>query len=235
LNQQIAISELQDLLDLLSRYELSLYINSVIKIKSRIGNHPVDTITTNRYTQVTTGPTYETENDDDFFSPEYYIQSFRNGDFSAVLFDGSLIQVRFDFRNDRLVGHRLCYFPMPCTVDEELLAEYSPADVVELYVSEEPKKIRLRSPIRIDYNQYVSTSEPSVHLHLIQKDARLAAVGPLSLGHFVSFVFRTFYPKIWADHLFLRDFPRSLSIKNIERIHEVHPHVSWHNDDGFVI
>lgn len=48
----------------------------------------------------------------DFYSVETYFGWLRTEQFSAVLFDGSLLQLTFDIEGSELVGHRLGYIPV---------------------------------------------------------------------------------------------------------------------------
>jgi hypothetical protein len=68
--------------------------------------------------------------------------------------------------------------------------------------------LRLRSALRFDFDQDAATqAHPASHLTIAHQDCRIAVFAPLSVGHFVRFVFRNFYPHAWKDHAFLRDWP----------------------------
>ena len=54
-------------------------------------------------------------------------------DTPAILFDGSLIQISYDFDYSELVGHRLLYFPCPFDLDPELLQTLPLVDVIDFY------------------------------------------------------------------------------------------------------
>ena len=63
----------------------------------------------------------------------------RDGAYSAVLRDASLLQLTFDVDEDLVLGHRLAYVPRPVVVGEALLAEG------ELKGSETPLRLMPRS------------------------------------------------------------------------------------------
>jgi hypothetical protein len=129
--------------------------------------------------------------------------------YSAVLYDGALLQISYDFTGRSLVGHRLCFYPCPFDVDIQLLQSEPIADVVAMYRESGETKSFLRSPCRFDYDdQNPSSEHPSVHFHFNKADCRWPVTHPLSIGEFLAFVFRHFYPSIWAAHQFLRQWPR---------------------------
>src|SRR4051794_918485 len=62
-----------------------------------------------------------------------YLSWVRDGQYSAALPDGSLLQLTYDFEDGEVAGHRLAYVPCPVLVDEDLLLAGEPiADLVEL-------------------------------------------------------------------------------------------------------
>lgn len=220
-----ALSQVRDLIELLERSELSRYSNAVIEAPAKLDGRDVISVTTARHGIDHTGRLTEWDDPDFFFSLENYILSVRSGDYAVILRDGALLQIRFDFQGNDLVGHRLCYFPMPCFIDEDFLDQDGPAEVLELVMEQEPSRIRLRTPLRFDYNSFNSVSDPEVHLHLVKDDGRLPVFGPLSLRHFVSLVFGTFYPKDYGGYEFLRARP-SLIKRTITVEQEMGVHVS---------
>jgi len=128
--------------------------------------------------------------------------------YSAVLYDGALLQVSYDFTGADLVGHRLCYYPCPFDMDQELIRSEPIGDVIAYYRQSRDVMVNLRSPCRFDYDTAnAATGHAAVHLHLISAECRWPVSHPVSIGDFVRFVFRRFYPKMWAAHEFLRMWP----------------------------
>lgn len=63
--------------------------------------------------------------------PEYR-RFLRDQEFTAVLFDGAMLQLSWSFQRDRLVSSRFCYYPCPVEVDTEALqAGQSLTDLVD--------------------------------------------------------------------------------------------------------
>lgn len=131
---------------------------------------------------------------------EQYVSWATNGVYSAVLLDGSMLQLTYDVEGGEVAGHRLAYVPCPYDIDPELLAAGEPlADVIELYREHEPI---LRSPVRFDFNpRSAKPGHPAVHLTFNATDCRIACAAPLHPLRFVDFVFRHFYADLWRAHL----------------------------------
>lgn len=138
-------------------------------------------------------------------------------EWNVVLFDGALLQLSFTISRGTLEAHRLCYYPCPIVFEREELAEASIEELVDATTSEWHERVRLRSPIRFDFDPKAATpSHAASHLTLSADCCRLEVASPLSLGHFVRFIFKAFYPDEMAAHEFLAnaatsDLPRTLS------------------------
>lgn len=127
--------------------------------------------------------------------------------FSALLFDGSLLYLSYDFQGSELIGHRLLYYPCPITIEPEMSNEPI-LDILD-YCLGETHLLRLRSPLRFDYDPLrAKANHPASHMHFQHEDCRLAVFAPMSVGRFLEFVFRNFYPDIWDKHHFLQSFRR---------------------------
>lgn len=128
--------------------------------------------------------------------------------YTVVLFDGSFIQISYDFTYTQLIGHRLMYFPCPFDIDPGmLLSDLSLIEVIDLY-HDERDRIRLRSPIRFDYDVNASSAyHPTSHFRFQWAHTRIPVMAPISLGHFIRFIFKNFYPEIWNTLQFVREWP----------------------------
>lgn len=153
--------------------------------------------------------------------------------YSALLFDGSLLQVTYDLDAGNVVGHRLVYFPCPFDIDEVRLREEPILDVISDYKAS-VEAVRLRSPIRFDFDPANHTSgHPRTHLTVLWDHCRWAVSTPLSLGHFVRFIFRHFYPELWRSHEFLRKWSQSYVAKGALSDDEAaHLHIAWRGSLG---
>ena len=129
--------------------------------------------------------------------------------YSAVLFDGSILQISYDFENSELAGHRLLYFPCPFDFDQELLEVFALVDVIDFYRDHETANVRLRSPLRFDYQPDTNLeSHPNSHMTFQWSHTRVPVMAPISPGHFIHFVFKNFYPTMWEVHDFLQEWPK---------------------------
>jgi len=145
--------------------------------------------------------------------------------FSAILFDGALIQMSYDFRYGELVGHRLCFYPCPYDIDTELLVDEPILDVIEVYRKLGSRHMRLRSPIRFDFDSgNVAEQHPAVHVHLLWAHCRFPVVAPLGVGDFFRFIFMNFYPNLWSSHHFLQNLPQDLANRTITKEEELDLH-----------
>lgn len=129
-----------------------------------------------------------------------YLRWVTTGHYSAALRDGSLLQVTYDLRSGRVVGHRLAYVPCPVAIDQALVEEGHPlADIVSLY--ERASDIALRSPIRFDFDSDAAKpGHPAAHFTINSAECRIACAAPVHVRRFVDFVYRHFYPRLWSAH-----------------------------------
>ena len=147
--------------------------------------------------------------------------------FSAILYDGSIIQISYDFLGTDIIGHRLAYYPCPFELDRELILTEPILDVVSLYRGKDDALINLRPPIRFDYDPHAGREgHPITHLTILTSACRWAVAAPLSLGHFCRFIFRHFYPHLWDVHDFLRQWPQHLGVRTITELDEGTLHVA---------
>lgn len=212
-------TDIQNLLDLLLESDVAVYTNSVVKQHGREGSTRV----TWANTKSLPGSLFR----GDFATVDDYRGWLAAGAYSAILFDGAVLQFSYDFTGDHLIGHRLGYYPCPFDVDQDLLRTEPMLDVIELYESHSPSSIRLRSPLRFDYDlQSGSDEHPTAHLTLLSSHCRWPVVAPLSPGHFVRFLFKHFYPSLWKALRFLRDWPQQLGERTITAEQEQILHIA---------
>ena len=127
-----------------------------------------------------------------------YLHILTNNSYHCLLFDGSLLRVNFEFKNNLLLTQNLLWWPAPFDNEYiEMLAEFAAADIVEDFFEDNDwhKKIKMRSPIRIDFDSSNNTStHPQSHMHIQHEDTRLNTNEPICFNRFVDFIFRNFYP-----------------------------------------
>jgi len=111
------------------------------------------------------------------------------------MIDGALLTLLYRFSNDRIVAHRLSYFPAPDLIafqnEPELYAED------ELYVDILDRRI-VTVPIRFDFDDDDAVrcplEHPASHLTLGQyKNCRIPVSSALTPYQFISFIITNFY------------------------------------------
>lgn len=187
----------------------------------------------------------------DFATVGEYRRVVADGHYTAMLFDGSLLQLSYVFGGKDLLKHRLCYYPCPVLLSREDLetgedplsffdvdaqdelgllpfaddpmgpGNVAPDDPaaqppVRLSSSEGRSRLRLRSPLRFDFDlDAQAEGHPASHLHISHEDCRIPVYGPVSVGHFVRFVFRHFYRGLFDAHGMLRTWPQSFTTRRV--------------------
>lgn len=155
-----------------------------------------------------------------------YMEVLGNRRFVCLLRDGATLEISYAFDGDVLISHRLCFQPCPVTFmqDElDLIGEgFSINEIVGLSLEGEWRtRLRLKSPIRFDYDlRAAAVDHPASHLHISSGGCRIPVFGPLSIGHFVRFVFRHFYPELWRSDLTLRGWKMTKLSRSIMDIEE---------------
>jgi hypothetical protein len=151
-----------------------------------------------------------------FASIGEYTQQLLTNAYTVVLFDGSILQVSIDIKHNKIIGHRFSFFPCPFDLQPDDLVELPILDVISLYEESGRDRLRLRSPLRFEFDPNNTTeNHPICHVHLLWAHCRCSVVAPLSLGHFIKFIFSNFYPRIWNTHSFLREWPTTMGTRTI--------------------
>lgn len=190
------------------------------------------------FTRVTWPANPEVDNGRRFFEDFHLLETYFGWltarHYSVVLFDGALLQITFDFRSDELAGHRLAYIPCPFDIGDdgaERLRMEPILDLINGYRDCGEEYLRLRSPIRFDYDPTAASLEhPASHITLNHQDCRIPACAPLTLAQFIEFIFRRFYPSVWAEHDFLVDADLQPWRREIIGEHEQTLHLNWRAD-----
>jgi hypothetical protein len=128
-------------------------------------------------------------------SIEQYLEAIRRRDYNFCLADGSIIQIHYRLERDGVKYHRLCFQPCPYPYPFDGQEDLGLADIPDLMSPGELiRDVRLASPIRFDFDRHFS-DEKHAHSHLTinRASCRVPAFGPVSLGHFMRFIFRYFF------------------------------------------
>lgn len=193
--------DVKEVLDYLLDAELAIYTNEVSLDSSRVSWH----------TRETNAPFITSR---DYATLEQFCSWVEASALSAILFDGSLLQITYDVEEGEIVGHRLAYIPCPFIIDIELLHEgESLVDIIEVYGDYQLQEMALRSPVRFDYDPLAAApGHPPAHMTINAVDCRIACVSPMHVLRFVDFVFRNFYHALHTAH---RDFFSKASTRHV--------------------
>lgn len=160
---------------------------------------------------------------------DQYMAWLRAGYYSAVLFDGSLLQLSYDIsQKGQVVGHRLAYMPCPYNVGPDTFARESLADAIEM--CDGNTKILLRSQLRFDFDPHASApGHPAAHFTFNSTQCRIACVAPVHVMRFLDFVFRHFYPRERRFHesFFAPSAWKHLGDAVLTDSDRLSPHLTW--------
>lgn len=163
---------------------------------------------------------------------DQYLHWLSGSHYSALLCDGSLLQMTYRLTAGSISSHRLAYVPCPVLIDEQLLREGEPVrDVVQGYLETQPASvIVLRSPVRFDFDPVASSeTHPAAHMTINGPDCRIACVAPMHPYRFLDFVFRQFYPALRASQAdwFEAAAGRSIGGRVLADADARSPHLMW--------
>lgn len=136
--------------------------------------------------------------DNNFSTLSEYCALLESRQYSMLLQDGSIFQISFTIKRDRIVKHRLCWYPCPVA----LSAEVSDADeiisiILGLMASGAIDNFLSKTPLRFDFSpDDAAEHHPVTHLHLMHEDCRIPVKSPLCLKQFMTFIVENFYKDI---------------------------------------
>lgn len=151
------------------------------------------------------------------------------GEYSAMLFDGALLQMRYVLDGSNAVSHRLAYVPCPYRLDPQMLLTESLSDLLDLHQAGEHSDITMQSAIRFDFDLGAAgPRHPASHLTFNVASCRIACEAPMRPSAFLKFVFEHFYSAIWDDHAsYFATLPTEHWPSTAEDEHRLLPHVAW--------
>lgn len=152
------------------------------------------------------------------------------GAFSALLFDGALLQITYDLEAGAVTGHRLAYIPCPYRLDPDMIRSDPILDVLDLHIQTDPTSMVLHSAVRFDYDPgSAAPGHPASHLTINSAQCRIACAAPLHVGRFADFVFRHFYADVWTAHrsYFSRAATRPIGDRTLTDEDRNSPHLMW--------
>ncbi|MFO0864613.1 MAG: DUF2290 domain-containing protein [Gemmataceae bacterium] len=159
-----------------------------------------------------------------FGSLNQYLDWIRDGAFTCLLFDYSIIQVSYEMVGSEIHGHNLLYWPCPFGITEGIEDLSDIVTLIELYL-ESPGRaaasfpFTARSPMRFDFDPLrAGDGHPVVHLHTQFEDARIHIRGPLTFSHFIRATIRTFYQDKWKENSWLEDIHEQATFRDCDVI-----------------
>ncbi|WJM17155.1 DUF2290 domain-containing protein [Microbacterium arborescens] len=151
------------------------------------------------------------------------------GEYSALLNDGALLQMRYTVANGAVTSHRLAFVPCPYRVDPDLLLTESLSDIIELHTAGPHDDVTMQSTIRFDYDPMASApGHPAAHLTINAASCRIACEAPMTPAQFIRFVYQHFYPDLWLAHPALwAALPANDHLSTVTDDERHEPHVAW--------
>lgn len=124
-----------------------------------------------------------------------YEELKRTQAYNLRMIDGALIQIMYRFENNKIVAHRLAFFPSPDLHEYQNNSDIYELD--EIYADVIMKNI-ITLPIRFDFDVseevFVEVHHPKSHLTLGQYlNCRIPVSGPITPWAFMDFILRNFY------------------------------------------
>jgi hypothetical protein len=164
-----------------------------------------------------------------------YKECLKEGDYSFVLIDGALVQMKYRFHKDVVIEHVLSFYPSPYI---ERFQD-SPEDYMETHFSSDTffseinDELIVCSPVRFDFNNddkyFVEISHPKSHLTIGNyKDCRIPVKSPISPNKFMEFILRNFYYEKYIENFTDNFFKCELKFKDtIVKSEKEHLHLNW--------
>lgn len=139
----------------------------------------------------------------EFGTLDQYLAWVRDGAFTCLLSDFSLIRASYECMGSATIGHSLLYWPCPIDFREGLedldeLCDGIAMCIESVHRSREICSLTMRAPMRFDFDpSRESDDHPLVHLHTQFEDARISVQQAMCFPGFMKRVLRTFYRNRW--------------------------------------
>lgn len=161
---------------------------------------------------------------------EDYLHWLNNRHYSAVLWDGSLIQLSYDWSGGQIRAHRVAYIPCPYELDLEIIDEGMQVDeYVEVMHDARRAPTLMRSPIRFDFDPSgAGPGHPASHLTINGPECRIPCLTSIHPSRFIDFIFYNFYPDFWRANPWMgSEGSRKLHDSLIDPDDQLLPHLNW--------
>ncbi len=160
---------------------------------------------------------------------DQYVETLKRRWYSVILLDGSLLQFSYTFAGNVLKKHHLSFQPCPIYIRPSELGFFGIEELLELVQGREfRERVRLEGPLRFDYDiDAAKVAHPPSHLTISRASCRVPVAAPLSVGHFIRFLFAHFYPEQWSAHEVLRNWACEAWSGCLPELEDDHLYVSW--------
>ena len=176
----------------------------------------------------------ERERSDDTTYSEY-LKILEYRDYSILMTDGGVIQISLDYAGRQPSGYRYAYVPCPIYFSDadfslvgdetlpflEFIEDLNHQDLIS--------RLRIRPAFRFEYDPDVASKDhPSCHVHLGKSSSRIPVSRPIAHEQFFCFVFKNFYPNVFASHSKINGL-NSRALREtitVEQKRELHFHLS---------
>jgi hypothetical protein len=151
---------------------------------------------------------------------EIYKNLEESKNYNIKMVDGALIQMLYCFKDNKLVSHRLAFFPAPNLESFQNEPEYYEND--EIYADILRRNI-VTFPVRFDFDpdKFEEIEHPNTHATLGQyKNCRIPVSEPLTPEIFIIFILRNFYNtafKKYTQQLNMSSYRFNQTITNKEK------------------
>lgn len=153
-------------------------------------------------------------------SIETYLSWVEQSDYSAMLPDGSLLQLTYTYKKNEVKHHRLAYIPSPTVSARDIDGKKNDfverwlesqdqasvsnppglADWIYELLEQDPFSLGLRSSLRFDFDSDAAREgHPESHLTINSSNCRIPCVDIVEPEHFIRFIFSTFYPHEYSE------------------------------------
>lgn len=137
--------------------------------------------------------------------------------YTLKLLDGAIIQMSYTFKGQKIIGHRLAYFPSPYLLGYQNNPKIYSQDLI--YADIVAKNI-VSFPIRFDFDpkNFIANDHPKTHLTLGQyKNCRIPVSAPLTPICFMRFILQNFYNTAYKNYTEILPSSRDSFKKTIVR------------------
>lgn len=158
-----------------------------------------------------------------------YLETLQRRWYSVILFDGAMLQLSYTFSGNDIKKHRLCFYPCPIRFTSRELEDFTIEQLLEILDGSDLKgRIRLEGPLRFDFDLDAGKKDhPASHLTISRTSCRVPVSAPLSVGHFVRFLFSHFYPTQWAESVQLQQWACSTGDSCLPELEEDRLYIHW--------